>query len=130
MEKLIKIIQEIENRPVYNQTTSQYPSLVNEDEIRRIRDIVLSHLEVIEQEIDLLLFTYIKHCKNTDEAKPYFNILQKIQEILAMLFFTHQIEVTDKLKKFIHDCDRLDDDWLRNEIFNQIKKDISKHQPT
>jgi hypothetical protein len=38
-----------------------------------------------------------------------------------MLFFKYQIKVSAKLKKFIYDCDRLDDVWFRKTLYNAIK---------
>lgn len=122
MEKLIKLIQEIDAKPIYNKIDLQFPSLMEDNEVQRIKNLVVPKLKIIEEEIDSLFFLKIKGCKSAEEAKAYFDLLQKAQEILAMLFFKENIQISDKLQKFIRDCDRLDDDWLRNSIFNKIKE--------
>ena len=98
--------------------------LMEELERLRIKDIIVPKLSIIEQEIDKLFFVKIKNCVDEIEAGQYFDLLQKIQEILATLFFRDLITVSDKLEKFIKDCDRLDDPWLRSVIYNMVKQDL------
>lgn len=122
MQKLLKIIREINEKPVYNCQISQFPSLIEKYEADRMKYIIMSNLDIIEHEIDELFFSCIKNCHSIGEATVYFDVLQKIQEILAMLYFKETIEISDKLKKFIYDCDRLDDNWLRDALFQKVKE--------
>ena len=101
-----------------------WSSLAQEQDLQRLKDIVVSKLETIEEEVDQLLFVIIKNCLDENEAQPYFDLLKKMQEILATLFFNHQIEVSKRLEKFISDCDRLDDSWLRRTIYNRVKQGL------
>ncbi|MBY0110232.1 MAG: hypothetical protein K2X90_03920 [Candidatus Babeliaceae bacterium] len=122
MENLIKLIDQIKNKPIYDKITLQFPSLIKENENHRIKNLIVPNLRLIEEEINLLLSFKIRNCNNLQEAKKYFDILQKIQEVLAMLFFKEKIEISNKLQKFIRDFERLDDGWLRENLFNEIKQ--------
>jgi hypothetical protein len=97
MQKLFKIIQEINKKPIYNCQISQFPLLIEEYETNRIKHVIMPNLNVIECEIDELFFSYIKNCRSIEEATVYFDVLQKIQEILATFYFKGKIGVSDKL---------------------------------
>ena len=77
-------------------------------------------LNFLYQQI-LLLLLKIKDCENIITANTYFDQLQKIQQALAIYAFKYEIEMTNSLYKFISDCDRLDDPWLREFLFDRIK---------
>lgn len=70
----------------FNNLSQMWSSLIQDQESQRIKDIVVPQLKIIEEEIDQLLFVTIKNCANEHEAQPYFDLLAKIQEALAMLF--------------------------------------------
>lgn len=123
MKNLLKIIDKIEKEKPSNNIDLIFPSLVDQNKMKKIKSIIIPELSLIEKEIDYLLFSKIKNCKSINEANEYFDILQKMHKILAILFFKEKLEISDKLQKFIKDCDRLDDEWLRNKIFNKIKED-------
>lgn len=65
----------------------------------------------------------IKICKSVVEADAFFDELFAIQDVLAELLFVHHITMMPSLRKFIRDCERLDDPWLREYLFNEIKHD-------
>ncbi|MFA6066666.1 MAG: hypothetical protein WC707_05800 [Candidatus Babeliaceae bacterium] len=78
-------------------------------------------LPLLSQEIDNL-FLKIKNCNNKKDADIYFDQLQKIQDNLAELLFVYDAKLSSDLVKFISDCDRLDDPWLREYLFNFVKQ--------
>lgn len=123
MKNIKEILLKIANKPVYGYLFNTMPSLIEENEDQRIKDLISPNLKAIEEEIDLIFFTKIKSSKNLDEANIYFDILQDIQGVLSGLFFKGKITLSGKLQKFIYDCERLDDFWLRNELFNKIKQE-------
>lgn len=69
------------------------------------------------------LFNKIKHCDSIKEADYYFNVLDEIQCCLCVLVFVKKIKVSEPIRKFVRDFDRLDDKDLRIWLFNQIKED-------
>lgn len=122
MQNLKKIIEQIQNKPIYDSVTSQFASLIEENEANRIKEIILPNITNIEREIDIIFFEKIKNCKNVESANTYFDILQEVQEVLSLLLFQENIEFSNKIQNFIRDCDRLDDEWLRNALFQEIKQ--------
>ena len=60
MKNLLKVIEDVENKPIYDDGTSQLYSLIRDDEIHRIKNIVVPKLAIIEKEIDSLLWKLIK----------------------------------------------------------------------
>jgi len=71
----------------------------------------------------VVYYVLIKKCKIVEEADGYFDLLQKTQELLARLFFKQEITMSKGLEKFVSDFDRVDDNWLRDYLFNAIKRD-------
>jgi hypothetical protein len=122
MEILTKILNEIDDRPMVKDFTPKIPYLEEENEVQRIKKIVIPQLANIELEIDNILFGEIRMAKNLEEAHYYFNLLNRIQEVLALLYYKENIIISDKLRRFISDFDRIDDVWLREKIFNKIKQ--------
>ena len=74
----------------------------------------------LDQEIDNLIQS-ISKCKNVIEAEKFFNELQSLQTLLAELLFKHDISLSDKQRRVVRECERLDDMDLRIFIFNAIK---------
>lgn len=68
------------------------------------------------------LLLNIKMCDTVGESNTYFDLLQKIQENICGPFFRDEVVFNDELAKFVRDCDRLDDPWLREYLFEKIKK--------
>lgn len=99
------------------------PALRDEEECTRIKSIIMPQLDLIEKEVGYLLSISIKNCKTLEDAQQYFDVLQQTQEIVGGLFFSGEIEVSTKMEQFIRECDRLDDPWLRQHIFEKIKQD-------
>jgi hypothetical protein len=64
----------------------------------------------------------IKNCHSFAESQKYFDLLQNAQEIISELFFTEKIVLSKELRKFVRDCERLDDPWLREYLFKKIKE--------
>jgi hypothetical protein len=54
------------------------------------------------------IFSQIKNCENMDSAAPYFNLLDKMQTILAELVFKYEIGITGRLRRFVSDFDNLE----------------------
>lgn len=121
MKNLIEIIKEVDNNSTNNYVGYAPPALRNEEEHTRIKNIIMPHLDLIEKEVGYLLSVSIKNCKTLEDAQQYFDVLQAIQEIIGGLFFSEEIEVSSKMEQFIRECDRLDDPWLRQHIFEKMK---------
>ncbi len=92
--------------------------------IKLIENELYSHksfnLEFIQKQIELL-FTIIKRTKSIEEAELTFKILEEIQFVLARAIFKDKLEVSQFLRQFVHDFDRIDDDETKIHLFNQIK---------
>lgn len=84
------------------------------------RDNVLPKYQIIVQKIDQL-FAAIKDCSDQNMANPYFDQLQEIQESLSVLIFKEKIDDYISIDNFVRDFDRIDDDWLRQRMFQEIK---------
>lgn len=84
-------------------------------------NITVAQLDFLHKEINYLL-SELKICKNIKEAEGNFDQLQRIQDVLSELLFKYNLDMNSNLKNFIRDYDRLDDPWLREYIFNEIKK--------
>lgn len=78
--------------------------------------------EVMQQILHVI--KEIKNCDSYKETKIYFDTLQETQEALGFLFFNNKISLSPELRKFVRDCDRLDDEWLREHLFEKIKTGI------
>ena len=122
MEKLISIIDSIENALDKNSSITVSSALREEEDLLIIKATIVPYLDCIEQEVKAILFVAIKNSKNKKESDCFFDILQKIQGYLARLFFSDHINVSQSLEVFMRDCDRLDDPWLRQHVFNKIKQ--------
>ena len=125
MEHIIKILEEIENKPKYtNLFTPKIPYLEQDMENQRIKKIVIPMLPIIEKEIDDLIFNKIKSSKDVKSADVYFNILLEIQSILSRLLIVEEIPLSEKLTDFTIDFEPIYDEWVRQEIFNRVKQGI------
>lgn len=96
--------------------------LRDEEQRKRIKNIITPQLDLIEKEVGYLLSISIKNCKTLEDAQEYFDVLQQIQEIVGGLFFSNEIEVSTSMEQFIRECDRLDDPWLRQHLFEKIQQ--------
>ncbi len=96
-------------------------------ENQRINNIVVPALPALEKEIDELTFKIIKLCKTIQDADAYFMLLHEIQSVLSRLLFVENIPLSNRLEDFVRDCERLDDEWLRQGIFNRIQQGIYKY---
>ncbi len=63
----------------------------------------------------------VKYCEKYTDAELLFKQLFMIQDMLAELLFVHHIPMIPSLRKFIRDCERLDDPWLRKHLFQKIQ---------
>lgn len=120
MKILIEILNQIENESLKTSSNSQIPSLKEEIKEAQIGKILVPKLATIEKEIKEL-FLRIKKCNTLQQANYFFDLLQKIQEILAQLFYKQKITLSENLQKFVSDFDRIDDPWLREYMLNAIK---------
>lgn len=80
------------------------------------------YLPVVLEKVKLILYE-IKQCKNVENANIYFDLLDQVQYVMCGLVFRDNIIVSQELRKFVRDCDRLDDPWLRDYLFKKIKSD-------
>jgi hypothetical protein len=92
------------------------------NEIEQLGIDLTRKLSLLTQEIRYIIFK-IKSCDNVSVADSYFDILQEIQSTLSALLYREEIGVSDILFRFAKDFDRIDDPWLRNHLFEKIKKD-------
>ena len=81
----------------------------------------MKELELTENKIKSL-FSLIESANSFEECREFFSELEKIQTDLAVLVFKERVEVSTKLRKFVHDFDRLDDIDLRQNMFAKIQK--------
>ena len=81
---------------------------------------LISNLSFIQSSL-FLLFDQIKVTNSYDEAVLIFKVLEDIQFVLAKAVFKDGIVVTPKLRKFISDFDRIDDEGMRNYLYLKIK---------
>ena len=93
-------------------------TLDNEVQPEKIDEQLPLMLEIIND-----LLAKIKESNDLQAANYYFDILQEIQYVLAILAFVKEIPITKELDKFLSDCDRLDDAWTRDMLFKMIKAD-------
>ena len=122
MKNLIEIIKEVENNSTHDNERYIPFALRNEEECQRVKNIIVPQLDRIEKEVVHSLTASIKNCKTLESAQEYFDVLQAIQEIVGGLFFSDEIEVSTRMEQFIRECDRLDDPWLRQHLFEKIKQ--------
>ena len=85
--------------------------------------------EKIDEQLPLMLevindlLAKIKLSNDIKTANYYFDILQEIQDVLATIAFVKEIPITKELGKFLSDCERLDDAWTRDRLFEMLKAD-------
>lgn len=82
-----------------------------------------SKAEALEfiQKIIILMFTSIEQTNTSDESNLIFDILGDIQFILAREIFGKGLEVNEFLETFVKDFDRIDDDFMKNYLYDKIK---------
>jgi len=99
------------------------PTEIKEElhEVERLGRSLARNLSLLAQKIKYIL-EQIKSCDSLDSAQGYFDLLDNIQLALARLIFREEIGIPNELNNFVRICDRLDDSWLREYLFNQIKK--------
>jgi hypothetical protein len=67
------------------------------------------------------IFLNIASCSTIVEAQPYFNLLDKIHDLISRIMFIDKFEVPSNCKKFFKDFDRLDDNETRRYYFEELK---------
>jgi hypothetical protein len=80
---------------------------------------------LLHKTLDIIykLFSLIRKCDTREEADKYFFLLGKIQLYLARLTFIYNIDLSQELMKIVRDCERIDDNNVRDFLFNEIKHD-------
>lgn len=122
MKNIIKILYEIKNKPLHsNIFTPKIPALQQTMEDERIQKIVLPQLDVIEAEMDDLIFNKIKSCNSLKEANEHFDLLLQMIGVLSRILYVDEIPLSDKLSTFVHDLEISHDPEFRERIFNRIK---------
>ena len=103
-------------------------TFIEQKELQKKLKTIENTGEDLSRELQLLL-QYIKHIvsqikyyKHQEDAKDYFDILQDIHYTLSVLYFKEEIGLPDKLRKFVHAFERLDDEEHRDYYFNMIKR--------
>ena len=98
-------------------------------------DNLVSILEVLEYEDDknkiIEIFPVLEEkiskilniLKNSDlkDSEIYFALLAKIQNLLMILVYKKDIKISEKLRKFTCDFDRVDSLDVQNYLFNEIQ---------
>lgn len=97
-------------------------SLLQEIENEQIKSNVLPKLDLLLNEINFLILK-IKFCQNAQEAEGYFDLLDKIQLVVATLQHKYGVHLSKSFKKFIVDFGRLHEAKEREQLFNAIKKE-------
>jgi hypothetical protein len=78
-------------------------------------------LEIMERHVTQL----IERIRTTDDnvhANEYFQALERLQALIAKMVFGEHVRINERLYKFVHDFDRIDDTGIRNIIYKQIKE--------
>lgn len=83
------------------------------------------NLHLLTQEIRNI-FTQIQSCKSFKESQAFFDSLEEIELARAPLVFGDEIEVTESMRRFTKDFDRVDDMDLRRYMFTEIKNNRYK----
>ncbi len=79
-----------------------------------------SKLPLVLKEIYRII-AQIKVCNDLGSAGQLFSSLEKIQSSLARAAFIDGITLPQELRKIVRDCDRLDDQDVRDFLFKEIK---------
>lgn len=96
--------------------------LVKEIETEYYNEIIETKIVLLIQEITSVL-TRMRSCKSMDEANYYFNLLDQVYHVIAILIFKDEIELPDSLWKLYKDFDRIDDPWWREHMLIKITKE-------
>ena len=102
------------NYPAFLKIKSLLP--LSESERRKIVD----SLEPFENEIKAII-DKAKFANNLNDCIQEFTLLEEYQLIAAKLLFKYNFAMSDKLKTFINDFDRLDDLEARQYLLGGIK---------
>ena len=95
-----------------------------ENLLSELRNVTLSlngKLGEIEFEISDLM-KEIEESPSIQQANAFFDALQKYQHILAKILYKSDIQLSKRLRDFVIDFDRLDDNNLREFIYPKIKE--------
>lgn len=68
------------------------------------------------------IFLNIASCSTIIEAQVYFDLLDKIHNLISKIMFVDKLEVPFNCKKFFKDFDRLDASETRRYYFEELKK--------
>lgn len=89
-------------------------------EIERMASKLIDSLLLLSQKVRYII-SKINTCKNFEEANDYFNLLDKIQHVLAVLLYEKDMPMTGSLKFFTADFDHISDNDFRKYLFGKIK---------
>jgi hypothetical protein len=87
-------------------------------EIEKIGQTLAQRLALLEQNMKYI-FSQIKLCITLEQAQEYFEILDDIQSMLALLVYRENIGVPDRLWRFMTDFDNFEE--AKNYYFERIK---------
>ena len=76
-------------------------------------------VQVMEEEIRNLFFM-INKTNSLEESKKYFEVLDKLQGKLSKIVFDENIDISNNLRKFIYDFERLDDEKVLERLYKGI----------
>ncbi len=91
------------------------------NELKEIESLGINlsrNLGLLSQKIKYII-SQIKLCETIESANDYFDLLEKIQSILACLVFKEKIGIPDRLRDFVSDFDNLEQD--KEYFFKRIK---------
>jgi hypothetical protein len=92
-----------------------------ETNLKQIKEIGINlnpRLMLLNQTVRYL-FAQLKACDTTQEADWYFMILDKIQADLASLAYGEDINLPERLSRFVHDFDNFEE--AKEYYFPKIK---------
>jgi frataxin-like iron-binding protein CyaY len=101
----------------------QFKELIINLENKPNNNLNEQQLALIEESISKLIL-HIKSTETIEESIVYFELLDRIQYILARHHFKYDVNLSNKLKGFVKAFDRLDDEYMRLYLFNEIKKGL------
>jgi len=80
---------------------------------------IKNEVDFIEDEINDI-YIKIREDSNKQHIELYFTFLEKIQIILYRLIFQENINIPEKLKNFVYEYDRIDDEQVREKLYTDI----------
>lgn len=85
-----------------------------------IKDRINENLYLAEKEI-LSIINQIKESTSFEESNVHFDQLMKYLVLVDRTFTKFDFEISDRLRKFIGDFQRIDDNYTRSRLWSLIR---------